>query len=613
MPLRDDILAPIPGDNPSGANLRYAPIYDKIKEARREEEDIVQGDWARERKVADWTLTIKLISEALATKTKDLQLAAWLTEALLRKEGIGGLQEGLALLRGMVEQFWETVYPELEDGDAEFRAAPLEWVGERLEKAVKNVPLTRNKLDWFQYKESRAVGYEEAADTEEKQAARAQAITDKKVTGEVFDAGFNGTPKQFYVDLEGAYDATLESLQSLAASCDEKFGDFSPNFGKLREVLEEVRQTVHILLNKKREKEPDAPAPGEEPVWEETPAAAEESWSAAADSGAGYAAAAPARAPARRMTAGPEPADREDAAARVIAVARYLRRENPYSPAPHLMLRGLRWGELRAAGESIDASLLEAPPTDVRQEIKRLAGESLWAELMEAVETAMGEPYGRGWLDLQRYAWRSCYEQGSYFDAISKAIRSGVRSLLADYPALPGMTLADDTPTANVETVAWIKEHVGTESSPAAAADVWAAPAAYAQPEGGEAERPPDPFEIAMQAVRAGDINEAFAILTRELGQESSARGRFQRKAQLAQVSIAAGHHAVAYPILKELEAEIDRRGLADWEPPDALARTLVLLYRSMAKVEGVTGEERQKLYARICCLDPVQALACGR
>ncbi len=87
MPLRNDLLNPISADKPAGENLRYAPVYDKIKEARREDDDAPQGDWKRERKVADWPLAIKLISEALATKTKDLQLAAWLAEAMLNREG----------------------------------------------------------------------------------------------------------------------------------------------------------------------------------------------------------------------------------------------------------------------------------------------------------------------------------------------------------------------------------------------------------------------------------------------------------------------------------------------------------------------------------------------
>ena len=37
MPLADDLLNPIDGPNPSGADLRYDEIYSKIKEARREE------------------------------------------------------------------------------------------------------------------------------------------------------------------------------------------------------------------------------------------------------------------------------------------------------------------------------------------------------------------------------------------------------------------------------------------------------------------------------------------------------------------------------------------------------------------------------------------------
>src|SRR5690242_12464015 len=126
MPLRDEILSPIPGPNPAGENLRYAPAYDKIKDARREDDDAPQGEWRRERKLADWPLTIKLTTEALSKKSKDLQLAAWLTEALIRRNGMAGLLEGLQVLQGMVETFWDGLYPELEDGDAEFRAAPLQ-------------------------------------------------------------------------------------------------------------------------------------------------------------------------------------------------------------------------------------------------------------------------------------------------------------------------------------------------------------------------------------------------------------------------------------------------------------------------------------------------------
>jgi len=97
MPLREDILAPIPGENPSGIDLRYDTkllLHDKIKEARRQDDELAQGAWQSERKTANYPLVIKLAQDALATSSKDLQLAAWLTEALIHTEKFPGLLQG---------------------------------------------------------------------------------------------------------------------------------------------------------------------------------------------------------------------------------------------------------------------------------------------------------------------------------------------------------------------------------------------------------------------------------------------------------------------------------------------------------------------------------------
>jgi predicted component of type VI protein secretion system len=42
------ILSPIPGENPAGEDLRYTPNYDELKEARRADDLLDRGDWARE-------------------------------------------------------------------------------------------------------------------------------------------------------------------------------------------------------------------------------------------------------------------------------------------------------------------------------------------------------------------------------------------------------------------------------------------------------------------------------------------------------------------------------------------------------------------------------------
>jgi len=68
----------------------------------------------------------------------------------------------------------------------------------------------------------------------------------------------------------------------------------------------------------------------------------------------------------------------------------------------------------------------------------------------------------------------------------------------------------------------------------------------------------------------------------------------------------------VAYPVLEELAAEVERRRLEEWETQETIAHALTLLYRAMGKL-GASPEEKQKVYARICRLDPVQALACVR
>src|SRR5690349_5826974 len=96
-PLTDGLLRSIEGPNPSGVNLRYDPIYDKIKEARREEDQPPPGLTDRDRKLADNPQVIKITTGLLTHRSKDLHLAAWLTEALLKQNGFRGLKQGLSI------------------------------------------------------------------------------------------------------------------------------------------------------------------------------------------------------------------------------------------------------------------------------------------------------------------------------------------------------------------------------------------------------------------------------------------------------------------------------------------------------------------------------------
>jgi type VI secretion system protein ImpA len=580
MPLQtSELLQPIAGDSPGGADVRYEPIFDQIKRARIEEMDLPTGDWSRERKTADYALVVKLSTDVLRKQSKDLQVAAWLTEALLNREGFGGLRAGLELLGSLVVEFWEHLYPEIEDGDLEFRAAPLDWVGQYLESAVRLLPVTAKGDSIFAYRESRAVGSEEDADTYQKKEARDEALKAGKVSAEMFDDSFTATPKAWYKQTIGDIDGALAAIDALDMVGQEKFLDVAPRYTPLRNALLEVRQVVAPLLAKKLELEPD-------PI-EEVPeeAAGEEGGEAGASAAAGGAA-----------TVSAVPRTRAEAEARVTAAARYLRAENPTDPAPYLLLRGFRWGELRINGDRVEPKLLAAPPTELRAKLRGMLLDARWQQLLEAAEDVMATAYGRGWLDLQRYVLTACAGLGSEYDHVASAIRGALQSLLQDLPQLTSLVLMDDTPTANVETQNWLREVVPTGDTVSAPSPVY--------------DRRMDRglFERALEKVRAGEPEKAIEMLIRQSAQERSARERFLRRSEAAGIMVDAGREAVAMPILEQLAQEIDRHSLEEWESGETIAQALGLLYRCLQRTEG-NSSTMESLYLRICRLDPLRAM----
>ncbi len=595
MPLRPDLLTPIAGDNPSGANLRYDPVYDQIKEARRQDDAGPQGDWQRERKLADYRVVVELTSKMIAERSKDLQLAVWLTEAALHREKFAGLLQGLELLRGLLEQFWETLYPEIEDGDLEPRIVLLGWVGERLVDAVRFTPITAGGFGLIHYLESRRVGSEEdAAQSEAKQQARQAAITEGKPTVEDFDKDAASTSTTQYDAWVAAMEGCITAIAALGSLCDEKFGYDAPSFVPLRTAVEEVHRIANQILQKR----PGRGVPELAPVLDDQPALLQDP-----------AVAETASAPAPQRAAAPvvtlEPLDLDDVTARLQAVAKFLRAQNPASPGAYLLLRGYRWGELRGYSSPPDPSLLVPPPTAIRQTIRRLAGEFNWSELLDTAETAMAQPYGRAWLDLQRHVVNAAEQSG--YAHVAAAIRSEVRALLVDLPRLPDWEFSDETPVANTETHVWLKE-LAAPAPPALppAAAVFDDPGVRA-PEPGEPE-PPDSFVLAVEAARAGRANEAIQMVASEIPRQQSGRAKFQRKLQLAQICMMTNHETLAQPILEELTQSIDQHQLDEWESREIVAQPLVMLYKLLRD-----EPTKLKLYARISRLDPVQALECGR
>ncbi|MCC6770241.1 MAG: type VI secretion system domain-containing protein, partial [Gemmatimonadaceae bacterium] len=401
-------------------------------------------------------------------------------------------------------------------------------------------------------------------------------------------------------------DVAIAALAALEKEADKRFGRDAPSLMKLRSALGDFKRLGQSILTQKLIDDPD---PIVEEVVDET--------GAPVDEGA---------------VLSVEPASQADATNRVAIAARFLRKADPSNPGPYLMLRGLRWGELRASAATgpLDPKLLEAAPTVVRSRLKGLLLDGKWSDLLEQCEGVMGTPQGRGWIDLQRYALTACAQLG--YDAVAAAIRDQVRVLLAAIPQLPEMTLMDDSPTANPETQAWLAEEqlvgsAGHASPPPAPAsgedqatrddgvmqDALAQEDSTSKP-GGLAVGPRrrvgrDPFEMARSEMAQGRVRNGIELLLAEVGREQSPRGRFLRQTQLAYIMVESGMDAVARPILERLVATIDERNLEEWESGPLVAQPLALLCRVMDRSDEGGGSDRSQLYLRVCRLDTLQAM----
>jgi len=240
----DAITAPISEEAPAGEDLRYTKVYDEIKEARRADDDIPQGDWKRENKSADWDKVIRFSLNALTSQSKDFQIAAWFTEALTMEEGAEGVETGLRTLTVLLSQFWENAYPLVEEDDFDYRIAPFEFLNDRLTAAIRLMPLTDPRTSigysFSKWKESREVGYEVDARGDR----RAEMIVEGKLSAEEFDLAVAKSSAAFYKSLADTIANCIAAFTEMDAIIDEKFGNHAPRISEIGQILDECNRIV---------------------------------------------------------------------------------------------------------------------------------------------------------------------------------------------------------------------------------------------------------------------------------------------------------------------------------------------------------------------------------
>jgi type VI secretion system protein ImpA len=341
------LLTPISDDAPSGELMQYSGLYDEIREARRADDTLSRGAWSQDLKVADWRKVVELSVGALRSQTKDLQIGAWLTEGLTKQHGFAGLRDSLRLLHGLHENFWETVFPEIDEGnDMEARANALEFMDRQTALAVKEIPLTANGLHFLNWEDSKLFDIPENLDQldsgeqEKYRALQAQAAEENRTTGDAWRKGKNSARRAYYETMWATVEECWTAFGELDRKMDECFGNQTPGLGQLKKSLDAVRDLVKRLVEEKRKAEPTE---------EELASASAGDFGGAADengyegngngTGAMYAVAGAAG------TTGPI-RSRQDALKRLSEVADFFRQTEPHSPVSHLVQRAVKWGNM---------------------------------------------------------------------------------------------------------------------------------------------------------------------------------------------------------------------------------------------------------------------------
>ena len=321
------LLNPIPGDHPAGVDIRadaspgslYYLIKDARSAARAAERRLPESDNDSAR--ADWRPVLKHGQKALAEKTKDLEVTAYVIEALIRLHGFAGLRDGFKLARGLVEQYWDGLYPLPDDDGIETRVGPLTSLnGEDSEGTliapIAQVPVTDAGAGAGPFA---SYHYQSAATLEQVDAeAREKRIQQGAVTLSQIEKAASDSSVTFFVNLVDDLKACQAEFNGLCAALDARCDGRAPPSSNIRGALTGCLDAVMALARDKLPRESE-----EEGVVEDRAAGAN-----------GRAA----------------PADtfrqREDALQSLLKVAEFFRRTEPHNPVSYALEQAVRWSRM---------------------------------------------------------------------------------------------------------------------------------------------------------------------------------------------------------------------------------------------------------------------------
>ncbi|PLZ00084.1 type VI secretion system protein TssA [Burkholderia sp. WAC0059] len=329
------LLAPVAGESGVGVWLRYEPLYQQIRDAQREDDPTLpMGEWDRPLVKADWKAVAGLCADALSTRSKDFQLAAWLCDAWTRLFRLDGFVAGLQCLSALIERYWETGWPRFDGDDTDARVAPFVWLVDGLSRTLTlhlalveiegREPSQVSLDDWLRM----AIGNGEDAE--------AGGLTLDSLARYAAQPGNSAR----LAELHRRLDLADDGLRCLARQLDERLGNHAPGFAPLTKALGQLRQAAVGLLGERARLADEADVTansGGDAVLSDAAAVRHEGRSSSGAALDRNDLSADALVPAYGI------ANRAQAYRLLEAVSDYLALNEPHSPTPYLLRRAIAW------------------------------------------------------------------------------------------------------------------------------------------------------------------------------------------------------------------------------------------------------------------------------
>ncbi len=242
----DDYLKDIDPDNVCGDDLQYDPKFIELEQAIKGKPEQQMGDTVTEAEPPNWR-DVKKQSEALLTRTIDLRVLICYLRALIALEGFSGLQDGLILIKTLVENRWDFIHPQLDPDDDN---DPTERINTLLSLCdhetmlwpLQQIPLLESKaLGRFNFREISIASGKSTATSNEK------AINQATIDGAIQDSELESLQHTFQV-----ITASLDDINQLENVITDYVGiSDAPSFADLRNFLKECKAFLVASIDKK--------------------------------------------------------------------------------------------------------------------------------------------------------------------------------------------------------------------------------------------------------------------------------------------------------------------------------------------------------------------------